>query len=108
MTGPNAIQRIADAVGAPIGTSRRIVHGAETPMGVVWRRDDGHEFAVWRDPFETISIALEVSHYDSQDELKACDRYTVGELLPGDKVRTVDDVVGEVVASITRDLVRVP
>jgi hypothetical protein len=105
MTGPNAIQRIADAVGAPVGTSRRVVHGAETPMGVVWRRDDGHEFAVWREPFDTGT--LEVSHYDSQDELKACDRYTVGELLPGDRVRTTDDIVGEVVASITRDLTRV-
>jgi hypothetical protein len=73
MTGPNAIQRIADAVGAPIGTSRRVVHGAETPMGVVWRRDDGHEFAVWREPLRQSAIALEVSHYDSQDELKACD-----------------------------------
>src|SRR3954452_17869449 len=106
MTGPNAIQRIADAVGAPTGTSRRVVHGAETPMGVVWRRDDVHELTVWREPFDTGT--LEVSHYDSQDELKACARYTVGELLPGDVVRTVDDVMGEVVASISRDLVRVP
>jgi hypothetical protein len=107
MTGPNVIQRIADAVGAPVGTSRRVVHGAETPMGVVWRRDDGHEFAVWREPFDTGT--LEVSHYNTQDDLLDVPlRLTVGELLPGDRVRTVDDVVGEVVAALTRDLTRVP
>lgn len=93
------ITRIIDAIGEPPeGVTRRVLHGAEHPVGVVYHLPNEHEISVFRGVSDHQRV--EVIHYDSEDNAIRESAFFVGALTRGDKVTGEDEVVNMVTLEV--------
>lgn len=84
----------------------RLLEGTTAPVGVIYTRPDGHELSVMlTDPTAPWGGGLAFGHYDVDDELVGDDeqRLVLGELLPGDRMLTTEDVVRKVAGLVVEN-----